>query len=246
MTTLHVCAIVRDEGLYLAEWLAHYRGQGVTQFWLYDNESTDGGLEAYDVADVADVRVLPWPGRGVQLAAYEDARSRCPADWLAFLDVDEFCYHPDGRRVLDVVAAQPPAVDAVWAPWRMFGYGGHLTRPPGPVVQAFRDRAADDHPHHAYAHGGKSIARPARVRGFRDPHHLALAGGDGARVDDTGLLVNHYVTKSRAEALIKIQRPRIDTGQYRAWAEVDGDAQTYGAVRDDRLAQLTAGVLHAS
>jgi hypothetical protein len=242
MTTLHVCAIVRDEGLYLAEWLTHYRTQGVTRFWLYDNESTDGGLDGLGI----DVVVEPWPGRGVQLAAYRHGLLRGAADWLAFLDVDEFLYHPDGRRVLDVLAAQPPAVDAVWAPWRMFGYGGHLTRPAGSVVQAFRTRAADDHPHHAYAHGGKSIARPSQVRAFLDPHHLRLANGDSHRVNDSGLLVNHYVTKSRDEALVKIQRPRIDTGWYRAWPEVDGDAQTYGAVRDDRLAQLTAGVLHAS
>lgn len=243
--TLHVCAIVRDEGAYLAEWLNHYRRQGATQFWLYDNESTDESLQAdADVRD-ADIRVIAWPGRGVQLAAYQDARTRCAADWLAFVDADEFLYHPDGRRLIDVLEAQPAHVRGVWAPWRMFGYGGHDTRPSGGVVHNYRWRAADDHPHHAYWHGGKTIARPGAIRGFLDPHHLELTGGEEALEDASGLLVNHYVTKSREEAHGKIQRPRADTGTYRTWADVERDALTYADVRDDRLAQLTAGVLHA-
>jgi hypothetical protein len=40
-----VVAIVRDEGPYLAEWVAFHRLQGFDRFLIYDNESSDDGPE---------------------------------------------------------------------------------------------------------------------------------------------------------------------------------------------------------
>jgi hypothetical protein len=231
---LGVCAIFKDEGPYLAEWLSFYRAQGVERFYLYDNGSTDGGGNRLGV----DVEVLPWPGRAQQFPAYWDCLRRCEAEWLAFLDIDEFMYHPDGSTLRDNVISHAPFA-AIWAPWRMFGWGQHLTRPAGGVVESYLLRAADDHPHHAYSHGGKTIVRPSRVEAFSNPHHFAMRGCASVTDYDSGLLVNHYFTRSREEAKTKCARGRGDTGAIRDWqVEFEDTALDYSSTYDDRLAQL--------
>ena len=44
-TYLGVCAIYRDEGPYLREWIELHRLVGVERFFLYDNGSSDDHLE---------------------------------------------------------------------------------------------------------------------------------------------------------------------------------------------------------
>ncbi len=231
---LGLCAIFKNERSYLGEWLAFYRAQGVECFYLYDNDSTDGGGRGLG----PDVQVIPWPGQVQQLAAYWDCLKRCETEWLTFLDVDEFMYHPDGSTLLDNVACRVP-YEALWAPWRMFGWGPHLTRPKGGVVENFLLRAADDHPHHEYSHGGKAIVRPAKVKSISNPHHFGMSGGPSAVDHDSGLLVNHYFTRSREEAKLKCARGRADTGSIRDWqVDFEGTAADYATTYDDRLAQL--------
>ena len=36
-----ICAIVKNEGRYLEEWIDYHLGIGVQKFFIYDNESTD-------------------------------------------------------------------------------------------------------------------------------------------------------------------------------------------------------------
>jgi hypothetical protein len=80
-----VVAIVRDEGPYLAEWVAFHRLQGFDRFLIYDNESSDDGPE---LAESLGCEVLSWPGEVQQLPAYHDALNRLDDKaWAAFIDV---------------------------------------------------------------------------------------------------------------------------------------------------------------
>lgn len=234
MTPPAVVAIYQNEGPYLAEWLAWHRAFGVGRFLLYDNDSTDGGAVA-----APDVLTIKWPGRAVQLPAYRDALRRLAGEvpWVAFLDLDEFLWSPDGGDLSTVLAAFPGA-DAVWAPWRLFGWGPFLTRPSCGVVQAYRWRAAETD---ASAALGKTIVRPEAVRGIVSPHHFLVRRGT---TDASPLLVNHYFTRSREEALVKCARPRADTGVFRDWTtEFEAQADRFAAIADHRLALIQARVL---
>jgi hypothetical protein len=147
-------------------------------------------------------------------------------------------FHPDGSTLLDAVTCHAP-FDAIWAPWRMFGWGPHLTKPRGSVVESYTLRAADGHPHHAYEHGGKTIVRPSRVEAFSNPHHYAVRGGPSATDYDSGLLVNHYFTRSREEAKVKCGKVRADTGGLRDWqTDFEDVAVEYASVFDDRLVHI--------
>ena len=90
---LTVCAIAKNEGPYFQEWIEWHRRQGVEKFYIYDNESTDCTREVlapYIESGLVDYRY--WPGRKMQLAAYDDCfeRHRLEARWIAVIDLDEY------------------------------------------------------------------------------------------------------------------------------------------------------------
>ena len=59
---LAVCAIAKNEGPYLVEWIEWHRKMGVEKFYFYDNESTDTTrriLEPYIKEGVVDYVYFP-------------------------------------------------------------------------------------------------------------------------------------------------------------------------------------------
>ena len=75
MDRIAVCAIFKDEAPYLLEWLAFHKLVGVDLFFLYDNDSSDGGSDIVQRSDFArNVKLIPWHDRPGQLSAYNHFR----------------------------------------------------------------------------------------------------------------------------------------------------------------------------
>lgn len=255
MADLYVLALFRDEARYLPEWIAHYRRQGATRFFLYDNQSVDGGLPK----PRSDVTVTPWvtnhPFR--QLQAYEHCLQvvlRDDATWTVVVDVDEYIYHPDGRRIVDVLPGEEERVQGqpivrVDVPWRMFGWKPHERRPVGGTVANYLWRAPDDSPLHQRDRGGKCIVRPNTTGNWLTPHHVYSRGVAWV---DSGLLCNHYWTRSLEEAQRKARKPIAATapGTTEAAMMQQGYARFFehdiNSVYDDRLAVWTERTAHGA
>ena len=118
---LAVCAIYRDEGSYMREWIEFHRLVGVERFFLYDNRSSDDHREVLApyvergevvVHEVAD---HDWSQETPQLAAYQHciAEHAGEARWIAFIDLDEFLFSPTGGRCRRCCAAM--SVGPEWA-----------------------------------------------------------------------------------------------------------------------------------
>lgn len=57
-----VCAIVKDEGRFLLEWISYYVAIGVDSFILYDNGSTDGSIDLLmKLGTKLDITLISWP-----------------------------------------------------------------------------------------------------------------------------------------------------------------------------------------
>ncbi len=220
MSYLAVCAIYRDEGHYLREWLEFHRLVGVERFFLYNHLSKDDHREV----------LAPYVERGIavvhdwseadppQMAAYEDCVERHGAEarWIAFIDLDEFLFSPTGTPVPDLLREyeQFPGVGVNWA---LFGSSGHVTRPPGLVIETHTWRVAAGPNRHI-----KTIADPRRVLSIPTPHFCKF--DEGLAVDEnqrpiTGppfsmtaevsfarLRLNHYAIKSEEEFVRKLER----------------------------------------
>jgi hypothetical protein len=217
-----LCAIVKNEAPYLVEWVAWHRMIGFDRIAIYENDSTDatpdilGRMRRIGLIDAH----IPWsniPG-SPQFLAYADAARSCPADWLMFLDADEFLVLRNMARVNDFIATFPSDVACIGVNWRLFGSSGEKAFSPRPVMERFRRAARADarvnrhvkclfrpklagavHMHAPYLTGGRAVlANGAPLE--MEPHGIA------AEVDWSVAQVNHYFCKSLAEYQVKRAR----------------------------------------
>jgi Glycosyltransferase family 92 len=214
---LSVCAIYRDEGPYLREWIEFHRLVGVERFFLYDNLSEDDHLDVLaPYLEDGTVTIQRWPVFDPQVPAYNDCLrwQRHATRWIAFIDVDEFLFSPTGRPLPEVLADYEawPGVAVAWAG---FGTGGHRTRPPGLVIENYLRRVE----HEDRVMNMKSVVDPVRVIRFLSAHHCAypyLSAVDENHVpverhtlippSFARLRLNHYHFKSEEEYVAKFER----------------------------------------
>jgi hypothetical protein len=217
---LAVCALFRDEARYLAEWVTFHRLQGVEQFYLYDNLSTDDWRTALEPELRAGiVQVVPWPTTPGQESAFQDCltRHRADARWIAFIDVDEFLFSPTGRPVREVLHGYDRCPGVV-VNWRVYGTNGHQHPPDGLVIENYLMRGLDTHSTNRFV---KRIVYPRLTRSTgTGPHHFRHRGGapvgEDKAISDLWsyrdpptadiLRINHYYAKSVEQHRLKVAR----------------------------------------
>ena len=105
-----ICTLLKDEAVYIQEWITFHLLMGVDVFIIYDDNSTDNLLEKLRLFQ-NKVIILPWAsvdkGRDNQEHIQSDrqisAARHCVAqfghvpEWLIFLDVDEFMFPCAGK-----------------------------------------------------------------------------------------------------------------------------------------------------
>jgi hypothetical protein len=189
---LSICAVYRNEGPYLREWVAFHRLMGVERFYLYNNRSEDDGhreaLAPYIEEGV--VTHYEWPdclpahvsvGEAIQTATYEHCIHHHAQEsrWIAFIDLDEFLFSPTGRPLPDMLSEYErwPGVGVNWC---MFGTSGHRTKPDGLVTANYvrrSERFGQNRPI-------KCVIDPRRVRNFCLAHFFFFHGEPGVVVDE--------------------------------------------------------------
>lgn len=237
---LSVAAIVKNEADCLLEWIAYHRVIGVKEFFIADNDSTDGTseiLEALSEHGVVQRLHFPTPKDGnVQMPAYAalltHVRDRC--DLVAFIDADEYLLPTDGATSIIPLLERlfgDPEISALGLNWAIFGSGGALFADAGQIIGRFTKHAKPDFGVH---HHIKTVARPEKVLGFANPHFLNLSSGRyvdttgtdiiphpkhgkglSSKIVWTGARINHYATKSLEEFLLGKSRRGSATKQAR-------------------------------
>lgn len=172
-----VVASMRNEGPFIAEWLAWYRMLGFSRALVVTNDCTDHSrdlLDAFQAAgwvDHFDVAVAP--ERSITTLKLAEARRHpavTKADWVFVADVDEFLViHAGAGRLADLIAAHPPFLGMAIC-WRIFGSDGRA--------------AFEDMPVHRQFFGALKSARP--ISGFvktlyRHPRWFRRMGEHGPR-----------------------------------------------------------------
>ena len=223
---LSITAIVKNEGQYLKEWIEYHLLVGVEHFYIYDNESNDDTFEVLKpYLNLGVVDYFQFPGKAVQIQAYQDAtrRFRFRTYWMAYIDADEFIVPDKVNTIPELLKPlENKSVGGLVVSWVLFDSNGHVRKPNGLVVESFRST------HSAVNKANlnvKTIARPCFVL-FCDIHHCLYCGYFNA-VDETGKVVhgpfnpmkpintiriNHYWTKSAEEFRAKVDRGRADGG----------------------------------
>jgi hypothetical protein len=252
-----LCAIVKNEAPYLAEWALFHRMIGFDRIVVYENDSNDSTPEILDRLKRAGVvdEHISWTNipASPQLSAYVDATRKCRTDWIMFLDADEFLNIKSRAPVNDFLARVARDVSCVAVNWRIFGSSGQTTLAPGLVLERFSHAAA---PHHAVNRHVKSLFRPR----FAAAVHMhvpamttgrtVLASGEpltmevrgiSERLDWSAAQVNHYFGKSLEEYAAKRLRgdvflPGDDARKFAKYTDQMFRAHDLNDELDDSLA----------
>ena len=241
-----ILATLRNEGIYLLEWIAHHRALGFEHFFLYSNNNTDDSDALLET--LARHGVITWTrnpvreGQSPQLRAYCHALS-CAAPildyrWTMVMDPDEFlCLDP--RRfasIQDFLAlSDARQADAVAISWLVYTPSGQNSWSEGGLRQACQYRLP------TYVAEIKTMIR-TRKFGLSGPHdpiscvrsnfsYLDSRGGfhyhpgrdersvTARNPTDENIWIAHYHLKSTDEYLWKAGR----TGGFGAFREATGD-----------------------
>lgn len=207
---LAVCCIIKNEAPYLREWIEFHRAVGVQKFFFYLNDCTDNSediLNAYVNDGLIDYVVFN--GESMQIPAYQDCldRHHADAEWLAFIDLDEFLVPTTAASVIEVLDSIPKDCDQVLAKWLFFGSSGHVKASSELVVKRFTRRGEFT----GVDYQTKAIVRPRCVYKLYVHRHLVV--GDTIKLDVSQLRVHHYFCKSLEEYNLRSPRGDVFWGQ---------------------------------
>jgi hypothetical protein len=236
MTSIALASCMRNEGIFLLEWLAHHRALGFDAVIVVTNDITDGSDALLDaVADLGVVTHIaqdvpmgqPPQDNGMNLVLAH-ARDR-GITHILHIDSDEFLVLNEGN-LADLLDRTAPA-DVVPIPWRMFGDAGVTHWTPGDLVTE-RNTRAEPAPEPGEAKF-KCLFRVASFNRATDHNPLdptvddpCVLTPDGARLDNGSLYqrksarfrphdvaatarsaqLNHYAVRSQDCFLMKNAR----------------------------------------
>jgi hypothetical protein len=209
-------AIAKDEGKFIAEWIAYHLSIGVDRICIYVNDSSDSTeLIVSKLSRYYPVVMVDWPSlnhKSPQLAAYADALKRFGnTKWMGFWDIDEFIVPYGYKDLPDFLRSVPEGTSAIGINARSFGSSG-VTDPDYPsVLHTFRRCSLPEH--YANRHI-KTLVRPTAVRRMHI-HHADMRSGQSvnsgfeplvsvetgkiAEPVFNGVQINHYQVKTWSE-----------------------------------------------
>ena len=154
MSKVALCAIAKNENLYIREWVNWYKKLGVSKIFLYDNNDIDGEhfedvisdyintgfVEVIDVRGVEKGKVYDKDGVNLQPQCYVNCYKTklTKFDWVCFFDVDEFLTFKNGFT-LDRFLNQPVFnnYDTILIPWVNYDDNNLLFYENLPVMKRF-------------------------------------------------------------------------------------------------------------
>jgi hypothetical protein len=242
---LSLCAIAKNEELYISDWIEyHYKCIGVEKFFIFVNDCNKTAAEVSRVQKEFPVDAHHISGKAKQKKAYEKClkMARGKTRWLGFLDIDEYlCPHIDNFKEWLRKFEYAPGI---CIHWRNFGSNGHLEYENKPVVERFlrREKGVNMHV--------KSIVDPKRTFECFNPHRFTHRGKpvDEKRKQITSptlskgtckyCQINHYITKSLGECLLRRSRLRGYSGEKIGNCKRFCSVHNHNNVEDTRALEL--------
>lgn len=170
-----VLTFMKNEGVWLLEWVAWQLSIGFDHILAYTNDCEDGTDRMFDRLAAMGIATQRDNHRGegqrasYQIRALRKARRERLLnhyDYTAILDADEFLNVHTGDGTVGALIAATGNPDAISLPWRLFGNSGHVEFRPGFVTETLKRCATLDGALPAEAWGMKSVIRTAAFEVF--------------------------------------------------------------------------------
>lgn len=235
-----IISTVRNEGIYLLDWLAHHKALGVQEFFIYSNDNDDGSddllAELDRNGDITWLRNSASEGYSPQYKAYGHCFGLLPEvleyAWVLVIDLDEYVVL-DQKRFISLAEFldwhHGMGSDAIALNWLLFGPNRQTVWRDAPVADRFTTRTKPEptliksisRPQ-KISHSQCHFPWPNRLEPFRfvtalgEPH-LGVPNTDIplARTPtclDQGAWINHYWFKSAEEFVWRRSNSAGDQG----------------------------------
>jgi len=211
---LSICAIFKNEAIFLKEWIEYHRLVGVDHFYLYDNGSSDSYMDVVQsYIKEGIVTLIAWPdllneraenhdamwALSTQTAAYENAariRAVNETKWLVFVDVNEFLIPSEANNLKDILEKyQDCAAVTISSDFFDASYVDTIPRRKL-VVESVELTAPELNPPKEVT---KAIFKPVLCKGFTWPPYQCHFKGPQATVKlkKSELSINRYINRFR-------------------------------------------------
>lgn len=169
-----ICAVAKNEEIYIEEWVIHHLSIGFEKIYIYDNNEVFGKLttllEPYvlqqkvQVIDCSDINP-------VQLWAYNHfiETNKNNVRWAAFIDIDEFIELENGLTIQDFIRSYEHTQVIVLS-WLGYGANGEIWKQNGNLKQRFPHPAVIEQVFARFSMHVKSICQLQHVKKFKNPH----------------------------------------------------------------------------
>lgn len=212
-----ICAIIKDEHLFLKEWIDWHLSLGFDAIHLFEDEGSKSHeqicekysnvyLRRYE--DDKELReiIAPEFGNSKQKKLYEWFYNHSSDDWVAFIDIDEFIIFEDEWNLYRF-CKEFDDYPAVYLYWQIKGASGHIKRPSCGVVEAYTEDTGYIEEDTWYM---KSFVNINKGLGIRSVHHANGAIRTDYTEGDAPVYkkawLNHYFTKSWEDWCERIYR----------------------------------------
>ena len=151
MNIVTLCSIFKNESAIMKEWLTHYYNNGICDFLLCDDNSTDSSIEkindfknshsdvSLDFIDISyNDKNKPAQRRFLDKLAQRCIAKEINTEWIIVIDLDEIVYNREGKTITNILK---DAVDynVILMPWLMYGPNGYINQPES-VIKSFTKR----------------------------------------------------------------------------------------------------------
>lgn len=149
-----LCAIAKNENIYVREWVEYYKSIGISHIYIYDNNETDGERFEEVINDyISNGFVSIINVRGIEKGLSYDKddvnlQPKCYAecyetygknyDYIAFFDVDEFLTFRNNVTLQGFLSDSTiQKHTTILIPWDTYGDNGQITYNNEPVLKRF-------------------------------------------------------------------------------------------------------------
>ena len=152
-----LCAIAKNENLYIREWVEWYKNIGISKIFLYDNNELDGErfeevindyiesgfVEVIDKRGIVKSVKSDKDGQTTQGLAYSDCyySHYKEFDWIFFFDIDEYLEIYDKYSNLYEFLNDFNEYDGIRVQWKMYGDNDNVYYENKPLFERFKNES---------------------------------------------------------------------------------------------------------
>lgn len=124
-----ICAIAKNEHVYINDWINYHLNLGFDKIYVYDNNKANEVSLDSVIVDKENVVVTPFETNGVFFDTQAEAYNHFidnygqEYDWCLFIDIDEFV-HLNVDNVKTFLAKAPDTDHNILLHWNLFGDDG--------------------------------------------------------------------------------------------------------------------------